>query len=441
MATKTFFRLAALLLTVLFAQTAQAILPIEHWRTANGAKVYFVANRGLPMVDVSVEFPAGSAFDAADKPGVSAMTNGLMRLGAKGLAEDEIERRLADTGAVLGNRFDTDRSGLTLRTLSDPRWRNEALQLMTQVLAAPEYPQTVLERERSRLLASLKESERLPATLASREFQRAVFGDHSYGRRAYEIDTLDRITREDLLAFHRNFFVADRAVVAIMGDVTRAEAEAIAEQLTRGLPRGQGPAALPDPSPLVKGAELLVAHPASQSHIYVGAPGIKRSDPDFFAIFVGNHILGGGGFVSRINEEVRQKRGLAYSAYSTFSPTLSAGAFTIGMQTQRDQAQQALAVVRRTLREFVANGPTEKELTAAKQNIVGGFPMRIDSNRKIHDYLGMIGFYDLPLDYLETFVPQVQRLTVAEVKAAFARRIDPERMVTVVVGTDAATAP
>ncbi len=445
MAIKSFplvlFRCVALLSALLFAQAAQAILPIEHWRTANGAKVYFVANRGLPMVDVSVEFPAGSAFDLPSKPGVAALTNSLMRLGAQGLAEDEIERRLADIGAVLNNRFDSDRNGLTLRTLSDPRWRDEALQLMTRILAAPDYPQPVFERERSRLLAGLKESERLPATQASREFQRAVFGDHPYGRRAYEIEALDRITRDDLVAFHRNFFVADRAVVAIMGDVTRAQAEAIAEQLTRGLPRGKGSAALPDPAPLMKGIERFVPHPASQSHIYVGAPGIKRSDPDFFAIFVGNHILGGGGFVSRITEEVRQKRGLAYSAYSTFSPTLSAGPFTIGMQTQRDQAQEALAVVRKTLREFVANGPTEKELTAAKQNIIGGFPMRIDSNRKIHDYLGMIGFYDLPLNYLETFVPQVQRLTVAEVKAAFARRIDPERMVTVVVATDDATAP
>jgi zinc protease len=441
MATRLWLRGAAFLLLLLCAQAAQAILPIEHWRSANGAKVYFVANRGLPMLDVSVEFPAGAAFDVAGKTGVAGLTNSLMRLGAGGLGEEQIEQRLADIGAILGNRFDSDRSGLTLRTLSDPRWRSEALQLMARILATPEFPQPVLERERTRIAASLKEAERLPATIAGREFQRAVFGSHPYGRRAYEFETLDRIAREDLVAFHRAHFVADRAVVAIMGDVTRAEAEAIAEQLTRGLPRGPGPAALPDPAPLAAAIERNIAHPATQSHILVGAPGIKRGDPDFFAIFVGNHILGGGGFVSRINEEVRQKRGLAYSAYSSFSPTLVAGAFTIGLQTQRDQAQEALAVVRRTLADFVAHGPTEAELKAAKQNIAGGFPMRIDSNRKIHDYLGMIGFYDLPLDYLERFVPSVERLTVSEIRTAFARRVDPARLVTVVVGAEAPAAP
>jgi zinc protease len=168
----------------------------------------------------------------------------------------------------------------------------------------------------------------------------------------------------------------------------------------------------------------------------IGAPGIRRDDPDYFTLFVGNYILGGGGFVSRITEEVRQKRGLAYSAYSYFAPLQARGPFIIGMQTRRDQADEALAVLRDTLREFVSKGPTEQELQAAKQNIVGGFPMRIDSNRKIHDYLRLIGFYDLPIDYLETFVANIERVTVADIKAAFARRVDPDRLVTVVVGAD-----
>jgi len=179
-----------------------------------------------------------------------------------------------------------------------------------------------------------------------------------------------------------------------------------------------------------------VAHPATQSHILIGAPGIRRSDPDYFPLFVGNQILGGGGFVSRINEEVRQKRGLAYSAYSYFSPRQVPGPFVIGMQTRRDQADEALAVTRKTLRDFVSNGPTEKELLAAKQNIVGGFPMRIDSNRKIHEYLAVIGFYNLPVSYLEDFVANIERVTVADIKTAFARHVDPDKLVTVVVGAD-----
>jgi len=177
-----------------------------------------------------------------------------------------------------------------------------------------------------------------------------------------------------------------------------------------------------------------IGHHASQAHILIGAPGIRRDDPDYFPLFVGNYVLGGGGFVSRITDEVRQKRGLAYSAYSYFSPLMREGPFLIGMQTQRDQAGQALEVVRKTLRDFVADGPTAAELTAAKQNIVGGFPLRIDSNRKILDYLEVIGFYRLPLTYLEDFVKNVEQVTAADIRAAFQRRVHPDRMVTVVVG-------
>jgi zinc protease len=222
-----------------------------------------------------------------------------------------------------------------------------------------------------------------------------------------------------------------------MGDVTRQEAEAIAEQVTRAMPRNNGPAlAIAEVQPLPAAVTQMIAHPASQSHIMIGVPGIRRDDPDYFTLFVGNYVLGGGGFVSRITEEVRQKRGLAYSAYSYFSPLRARGPFIIGMQTRRDQAEQALSVVRSTLREFIDKGPTDQEVVAAKQNIVGGFPMRIDSNRKIHEYLGLIGFYELPIDYLETFVANIERVTAAGIKTAFARRIDPDRLVTVVVGAD-----
>lgn len=439
MATRTMLLLrgwAAFMLLCLSSQ-ALAILPIEHWQSASGAKVYFVANRDLPMLDVSVDFPAGSAYDSREKSGTAAMTHGLLRLGADGLAEDEIARRFADVGAGIGGRFDADRAGLSLRTLSDPARRGVALDLLARILRAPQFPASVLEREKVRQIGALKEADLRPDTQASRTFFRLVYRDHPYSYRSVgDVETIGRLTRDDLLDFYRRHYVADRAVVAIIGDVSRQEAEAIAEQLTGSLPRGGAAAELPAVEPLPQAVTRIVAHPATQSHILIGAPGIRRDDPDYFALFVGNHILGGGGFVSRINEEVRQKRGLAYSAYSYFAPQRARGPFVIGMQTRRDQAEEALAVVRRTLREFIAEGPTEQELRAARQNITGGFPMRIDSNRKIHEYLAAIGFYNLPVNYLETFVANIERVSVADIRAAFARRVDPERMVTVVVGAD-----
>jgi zinc protease len=170
--------------------------------------------------------------------------------------------------------------------------------------------------------------------------------------------------------------------------------------------------------------------------VLLGQPGIKRNSPDFFALTVGNHILGGGGFTARLTEEVREKRGLTYSVYSYFAPGLHAGAFTIGLQTRPDQAQQALALVREVLTTFVKDGPTEKELQAAKDNLIGGFALRLDSNRKLLDNVANIAWNNLPLDYLETWTAQVQKLNVEDIRAAFARAVQPDAMVTVVLGAE-----
>lgn len=421
---------------LLLAAQAHAILPIQHWQAKSGARVYFVENRNLPMFDLSVEFPAGAAYDARDKSGAASMTSQLLRLGAGGMNEDEIARQLADVGAQLSPQFEADRAGLALRTLSGAAERKQALDIYARVLQRPEFPAAVLEREKVRLISALKEADTKPETIAALSFQRLVYREHPYALRATgEVGAVSALTREDLAAFYRRHYVAQQAVVAIIGDLSREEAAAIAEQVTAGLPQSAGSEPqLPPVAALGAGSTRIIAHPALQSHILIGAPGIRRDDADYFTLFVGNHVLGGGGFVSRITEEVRQKRGLAYSAYSYFAPRLQPGPFVIGMQTQRDQAQEALAVVQKTLRDFIRDGPTENELTAAKQNIVGGFPLRIDSNRKIHSYLALIGFYRLPLTYLDDFVKNVESVSAAGIKSAFARRIDPDKLVTVVVG-------
>ena len=417
------------------AAPARAILPIQHWQAASGARVYFVENRDLPMLDVSVEFPAGAGYDQPAKSGVASMAQRMLKSGADGMSEDDVSRRIADIGAQLGGRFDADRAGLSVRTLSSERERKQALDILARSLRAPSFPAGVLEREKVRLIGSLKEADTKPDTIVSRTFYRLAYGGHPYALRSSgEVESVKGITREDLLAFHRRHYAARDAVVALIGDVTRAEAEAIAEELTRGLPKagGKGPV-LPPVKGLAKPATSMVPHHAAQAHILIGAPGISRHDPDYIALYVGNFVLGGGGFTSRITEEVRQKRGLAYSAASYFYPLEREGPFVISLQTQRDQAAQALEVTRKTLAAFVKDGPTEDELDAAKRNIVGGFPLRIDSNRKIHEYLALIGYYRLPLTYLEDFVQQVERVSAADIRDAFRRRIDPGRMVTVVV--------
>jgi zinc protease len=422
------------------SNAAWAILPIQQWQTSSGARVYFVENRDIPMLDLSIDFAAGSGFDRSDKAGVASMTNHIMRLGAEGMDQDEIARRTADIGAGISGRFDSDRAGLSMRTLSSRSEREQALEVFTRILHKPTFPAATLNRERTRRIGSIKESDIQPGTIASRTFNQLLYGAHPYGLRSSgDVASVEKITRDDLTAFYRQHYGARGAVVAIMGDVSRADANAIAERITAALPPSPAAASvLPPVEAKPENITRRIPHHASQSHIYIGAIGIARSDPDYFPLFVGNYILGGGGFASRINEEVRQKRGLAYSAGGYFSPLAQKGPFVISMQTRKDQAQEALDVTLKTVRDYVANGPTEKELTDAKTNLVGGFPLRIDSNRKIHEYLAVIGYYNLPLTYLDDFVGNIERVTVADIKRAFAARIDPDKLITVVVGAEGA---
>ena len=418
--------------------SAQAALAIQHWQTSQGARVVFVESRELPILDISVDFPAGSARDPAAKAGLAQLTHALLDQGAGGLSDTAIAHRLADVGAVLSGKFDRDRAGVTLRTLSSAAEKEQALEMLTRVLQQPDFPQSVIKREKQRLIAAIREAEADPGTVADKAFYRALYATHPYAHdESGEPASIERLTRGELQAFYRTHYSAASAVIALMGDVTRAEAEAIASRLSAGLPKAAVVPELPKPAPAAA-SDTRIPHPSTQSHVLVGAMGMARNDPDFFPLFVGNYVLGGGGFDSRLMREVRDKRGYAYSAYSYFLPMTEVGPFQLGLQTKLEQTDDALKVAQTTLRQFIAEGPSEAELTQAKSNLTGGFPLRIDSNKKILDYLSVIGFYKLPLDYLDTWVDKVNAVDVAAVKQAFARRIDPDRLVTVVVGAGSA---
>lgn len=427
-------RFIFLLFIGFYSQWIFASLPIQHWLTSSGVRVYFVENRELPILDISIDFGAGSSTDSLDKSGRANLTRHLLNLGAGGMNEDKITKALADVGAQLGSHFDRDRAGLTLRTLSSDRESKQALDIFSRVIQLPAFPENIMARERARIIAGIKEAYTKPDYIAERTLMKMLYGSHPYGLPGSgEIAPLEALQQEDLVKFYRSYYTAKNAVIAIMGDVNRVEAAEIAESLTNKLPAGETVPIL-TPVQLPTAETKKITHPASQSHIQLAYPGLRREDPDYFPLLVGNYILGGGGFVSRLMEEIRQARGLAYSVYSFFSPFKQQGPFKIGLQTKKEQADEALGLTRKVLADFVAGGPTENELIAAKQNIVGGFPLRLDSNKKILGYLAVIGFYDLPLTYLDDYIEAVENVTVAQIKQAFQRRINPEGMVTVVVG-------
>ncbi len=423
------------LILLLLALPAWAGLDIQHWQTPRGARVYFVENHDLPMLDISVGFDAGSVRDTPEKSGLAAMVRKLMPLGAGGWTEDEVSDRLADVGAQISGRFDQDRAGFSLRTLSGAKERDQAVAVLKAILGAPRFSPEVLSREKDRAVAELKEASTKPEYLGEKAFRKAIYGDHPYGLpESGEVATVAGLTRDEVVAFYKKYYRAKGMSIALMGDIGRPEAEKLAEDLAAGLPAGAAPPPLPKVVIRAAGIRRVIPHHAAQSHLFIGQPGLRREDPDYFPLVVGNYVLGGGGFDSRLMDEIRQKRGLAYSAYSYFAPLERLGPFQIGLQTRRETTDEALRVADQTLMRFLKEGPTDAELRQAKDNLVGSFPLRLDSNRKILDYLAMMAYYRLPPDWLDDYPKEVEKVSREAILQAFRARIRPEALSTVVVG-------
>ncbi|MGY8903093.1 MAG: M16 family metallopeptidase [Burkholderiales bacterium] len=428
-------------LALLVSNPAGAAIALQQWTLPSGAQVLLAESPAIPMVDVQLDFDAGGRRDPAGKAGLASATAGmgskglLAKAGQSALDENQLAQAWADLGASFSASAGTDRTSYQLRSLTEPDLLGTASLLAARQLAEPALADALWRRERERLVASLKEAETRPATQASRAYSAAVFGNHPYARQATPA-SLAAIQAADLQAFHRQGMLACRAKVSIVGALNRAQAEVLVNTLLSRLPQGACPV-LPlvaEVAPLAQPLELRLPFDSAQAHVLLGQPGIKRNDPDFFPLFVGNYLLGGGTFVSRLTTEVREKRGLTYSVSSGFNPGLHAGSFTISLQTRPDQAAQALQVSREVLTQFVTDGPSQADLQTAKTNLVNSFALRIDSNRKLLDNIANIAWHGLPLDYLDQWTAQVDKVTVADVKAAFARTLQPARMVTVLLG-------
>ena len=422
---------AALLLA---ADQALAV-DIQHWTQPDGARVYFVAAHGNPIVDIRVDFDAGSRRDQPNALGVADMAAGLLDAGAGNLDEEGIRMRIADLAIQLNTFSDMESAGVSLRSLSRAETLQPALQLAAQIISQPRFPQDVIEREKLRSIEGLKQAESDPGFLADRALTALMYPNHPYGYPALETEaTVAAIKRDAVLRFWQQHYQPRYAVVSIVGDLTKEQAMQAAQTLLAGL-KNQGDAlSVIPPVPAAPAGDKRLTHPATQAHIDLGMPLITRDDPDYYALLVGNYVLGGGGFDSRLMKEVRDKRGLTYGVSSSMEPMQRPGAFQIGLSTRKEQADAALQVVRDTVARYVKEGPSQIELNQAKANIIGGFPLRFDSNSKLLAYLSVIGQYQLPLDFLDRYPQQVQKLTTAQVRDAWQRRIDPSKLSVVVVG-------
>ena len=427
-------KMVVILFLMLFSVTANATPKIQTWQTANGIKVLFVPANEIPMLDVRIVFDAGSARDDG-LSGLAVLTNGLLSEGAAGKTSQEIAEVFESVGAQIEYDAGRDMAVVGVRSLTESRYLSTAIESLTEVLTQPDFPQDAFQRELAHMKVAVKARQQSPSAIASEAFNKAVFGDHPYALPGSGSEaSLGKITLDDVRAFYKQYYVASNATVAIVGDVERWQAEEIVKAVVSSLPVAEKAIALPPVKSLTEAKKIVIDYPSAQTHIFVGQTGVKRGDEDYFSLYVANHPFGGSGFASRLVEVIREDKGLAYSVYSYFTPLREHGLFTMGMQTKTEQTQQALLLLDQELKKYVENGPEKEELADSLSNITGGFPLKMDGNSKLLGYLSMIGFYDLPIDYLDHFLDNIKSVDVKKVNDALTRRIHPDKMVTVIVG-------
>ncbi|QXH47005.1 insulinase family protein [Pseudomonas xanthosomatis] len=408
-------------------------LNIQNWATAEGARVLFVEARELPMFDLRLTFAAGSSQDGAT-PGLATLTNAMLNEGVAGKDVTAIAEGFEGLGADFGNGSYRDMAVASLRSLSAADKREPALKLFTEVVGKPSFPEDALKRIKNQLLAGFEYEKQQPGKIAGKALFANLYGNHPYAHPSDgTAQSIPGITLEQLRAFHAKAYTAGNVVIALVGDLSRSEAEAIAAQVSAGLPKGPAlakPVQPVEPKPGVTHIDF----PSKQTHLMLAELGIDRNDPDWAALSLGNQILGGGAFGTRLMSEVREKRGLTYGVYSVFSPMQVRGPFMINLQTRAELSEGTLKLVQSILADYLKTGPTQQELDDAKRELAGSFPLSNASNASIVGQLGAIGFYNLPLTWLEDFMQQSQALTVEQVKAAMNKHLAADKLVIVTAG-------
>lgn len=415
-------------------QSVDGVVDIQHWVTDHGVPVYFVRIPTIPMVDVELVFDAGAARNGG-KGGLAYLTNELLADGTLELTANQVAENFDNLGAQYHAESQRDQAIIHLRTLSDPAQVVPAVQTLSAILSKPRFPEDGFKREQQKALSALAQQAQLPQYVASRALFSALYENQPYANWVLGDEaSIKALTVDDIKAFHKKYYVAKNVVVTIVGDVTPQDADTIAQALTNNLPEGEKAPLIPEVASLGKKSAINIDFPSAQTHILIGQPGVKQGDPDYYALMVGNHILGGNGSVTRIFNTIRNQHGLAYSASSYFLPMRERGPFVLTCQTRNDKAEQSQTMMRELLKEFVANGPTEKELEQAKLNLLGGYALHFDSNANICREVGTLGFYGLGLNHFNEYKPAIEKLNVNDIKNAFQKRIAADNLIEVSVG-------
>ncbi|HIB28657.1 MAG TPA: insulinase family protein [Candidatus Thioglobus sp.] len=424
--------LLALLTTHVFAEQTQLV--IERWKTPEGAMVLFTQAKGLPMLDIALNFDAASSRDA-DKYGLATLTNILIGSASKYHNEEQIINQFESLGSEFSTNSLKDMAIVSMRSLTRESILRQSLEMFREVISEPEFKQALLTRERKQLIRSIRASKQYPGRVAALKFDQLVFADHAYAQpKNGTKESLEAIQLKDLTEFYQQYYVANNLTIAMVGDITKAKAKQIARQLSHGLNTGKKAKDNPIVVPTVVSITEHIEFPSKQTHLLIGQSGINRTHADYYPLYLGNHILGGSGLSSVLSEQVREQRGLAYSVVSYFTKMKSNGLFLIKLQTKNSQTQQAKQVVLKTLERFIKSPIDAQLLQDGKDNIIGGFSLETSSNANILTYLSIIGFYELPGDYLSGFTQKINAISAADVQAAFYRLIKIDKLIVLSVG-------
>lgn len=427
------FTIALLILSISQLLCANTFKTIE-WKTSSGTPVIFYQAMEVPMLDISIAFRAGSAYDGKAF-GLSALTNNLLNQGNLGKSALVLTETLEETGAQYQANVSRDMASMSLRTLTTPDALTNSLKIFANYLAHPDFPKEAVLREKNQLLMAVQELQESPEETANIAFFQTLYQEHPY---AHSIngtkETIPGLNRESVVQFYKQYYAASNAILVMVGAIDEKQARQIAEILTKDLPKGSPASSIEKAVPQNTGKLSHFPFPSSQTTLRLGQLSIDHHAPDYFPLTVGNYILGAGAMVSRLSLEVREKHGLTYGVYSQFMPLSGIGPFLITLSTRNKEADKALSLTKAVVNRFIEQGPTDEELAHAKQYLSGSFRVSLSSNRAIASSLLKIAFYGLPKDYLETYVKNIQSVTKEQIKAAFQKELHVDNMSVVRVG-------
>ena len=405
---------------------------VERVVSPGGIEAYLISESSIPFLSLALHFKGGAALDPAGKEGLAYMVSGLLDEGAGDLDSQAFRTELEDRAIRLS--FEAQRDAFTgqLKTLSEQRDR--AFELLRLALLEPRFDPEPVERIRNQIQAELRRRAEDPDYLVSRTWFETAFPGHPYGRPVEgTVDSLATITADDLRAFTRERLAKDNLIVGVSGDVTAKELGRLLDLAFGDLPEASAPVAIADTEPAGSGT-IVVRRNVPQSRVIFGQEGLARDDPDFYAAYVANHLLGGGGFTSRLTEEIREKRGLAYSVYSYLYPMDHAPLWLGGVGTANAAVDESIRLMRKEVARMAAGDVEPKDLADAKTYLTGSFPLRLTSNDQIASMLVSIQVDDLGIDYLDQRNGYIEAVTLEDVRRAAARLYHPEDLLVVVVG-------